>query len=96
MNKGVFTMLPFCRIKIDKRIFVLFVCLCLLTILVLGMIGHANDLSDTYDATVIASLFPLILFHDNEAVFLRLVRESFSLPLIYTLSLQSRAPPAVL
>ncbi|GBE01875.1 hypothetical protein BMS3Bbin06_00698 [bacterium BMS3Bbin06] len=96
MDKRIYTMLPFCRIKIDKKLFVLFVCLCLLTILVLGMIGHANDLSDTYDATVIASLFPIALFHDNEVVFLKLVRELFCLPLIDIFSLQSRAPPAVL
>ena len=95
MKKGHVIMLPFgrIRIKIDRRLYVSFVCLCLFIVLAWVVFDYATDLIDTYDAPVVALSFPSFLFHGEEVTFLKQVEGTVRLPLMHKLSLQSRAPP---
>ncbi len=55
--------------------------LTLLTILGVGIIGYAADLSDTDDTPVIALQSVNIIDNKDEVTFLKLIDESISFPL---------------
>lgn len=65
----------------NKKLPLLIISLTLLTILGVGIIGYAADLSNTDDTPVIALQSANIIDNKDEVTFLKLIDESISFPL---------------